>query len=81
VKKEPLPLYNDLIIVWEAFLALDSSRKNLEAITFSEIEAWLNLNAIFNLDRRQEITHLIRVLDSECLRFVKEKNANIRRSN
>ena len=76
MKKEAPPLHDDLIIVWEAFLALNSSRGNSEVITFSEIEAWLNLNAIFDLDRRQEVAHLIRVLDGEYLNFVKGKNAS-----
>jgi len=76
VKKTPPILYEDLIIVWEGFSALSSSRVGLQAVQFSEIEAWLNLSGIFDLDYRQEIAHLIRVLDGEYLDFLRKRNAN-----
>ena len=67
MKKIPPLLYDDLFVVWESFSALNSSRIGLETIRFSEIEAWLNLNGIFDLNYRQEIAHLVRVLDGEYL--------------
>jgi len=71
-KKHPPPdLYDDLICIWEAFTALSSSRQGV--ITFSEIEAYLNLNGIFNLERRQEVTHLIRIMDEKYIERMKEK--------
>ena len=73
-KKHPPPdLYEDLLFVWEFFVSLSSSRTNLEAIRFSEIESFLNLNGIFSLEQRQEITHLIRIMDLEYLKFMRKK--------
>lgn len=71
MKKTPPLLFEDLLVVWEGFLALKST--GLEPIRFSEIESWLNLNGIVDLNHRQEITHLIRILDSEHLDLVKER--------
>lgn len=76
MKKTPPPLYKDLFVVWESFLALSSLRAGLESIRFSEIEAWLNLNGIFDLNYRQEITHLVRILDIEHLELLRPRNAN-----
>lgn len=73
MKKTPPLLHDDLIVVWEGFLALSSSRTGLEAIGFSEIEAWLNLNGIFDLSYRQEIAHLIRILDSEYVDLLRKR--------
>lgn len=73
MKKTPPDLYSDLLVVWEGFLALSSSRVRLEVIKFSEIESWLNLNGIFSLSHRQEIAHLIRILDIEHLDSLREK--------
>lgn len=75
MKKDSPTLYEDLTIVWEAFVALSLSRKGTEAIRFSEIEAWLNINAISDLDYRQEIAHLIRFLDSKYLELIGSRNA------
>ena len=74
MKKDSPLLYEDLLSVWEGFLALNSSRVGLEIIQFSEIESWLNLNGIFDLDYRQEVAHLIRFIDSEYLNLVREKS-------
>ena len=74
MKKDPPLLYEDLLSIWEGFLALNSSRVNFEAIKFSEIESWLNLNGIFDLNYRQEVAHLIKFLDSEYLNLLKEQN-------
>ena len=71
MKKTPPDLYLDLLVVWEGFSALCSSRTGF--ISFSEIESWLNLNGIFDLNYRQEIAHLIRILDNEYLDLVKER--------
>jgi len=84
VKKTPPLLYDDLIVVWEGFLALSSSRVGLEIIGFSEIEAWLNLNGIVDLNYRQEIAHLVRILDSEYVdllskRLKRERTKSCRR--
>ena len=76
MKKTPPVLYEDLIIVWEGFSALSSSRIGSQAVQFSEIEAWLNLNGIVNSSYRQEIAHLIRVLDGEYLGLLRNRNAN-----
>lgn len=70
-KHLPPNLYSDLLFVWEAFVALSSSRSG--AITFSEIESYLDLNGIFNSEQRQEVTHLVRVMDLKYLEFMKEK--------
>lgn len=72
MKKTPPDLYSDLIVVWEGFLALSSSRAGLEVISFSEIESWLNLNGIVSLNHRQEIAHLIRILDIEHLDLLRK---------
>lgn len=72
-KHSPPYLYDDLLYIWEAFIALSSSRIDFESIKFSEIESWLNLNCIFNSERRQEAAHLIRILDLEYLKFIKQK--------
>lgn len=71
--KEPPDLYADCEFIWEAFVALSSSRIGFDSIKFSEIEAYLNLSCIFNLERRQEVAHLIRIMDIEYLNFMKEK--------
>jgi len=63
-------------------VALCSARIGFESIKFSEIEAWLNLNGIFNLERRQEITHLIRIMDQKYLEYLleeRERNSKIRK--
>lgn len=74
--KHPAPdLYDDLVFIWEVFCALSSSRSNFSSIKFSEIEACLNLNGIFDLERRQEVTHLIRIMDEEFLKFTQEKQS------
>lgn len=70
-KHPPPDLYKDLEFIWDAFIALSSSRNG--SITFFEIEAYLNLNGIFNLERRQEVAHLIRVMDEKYLEFMHEK--------
>lgn len=72
-KHPPPDLYNDLLFVWDAFIALSSSRDG--SIKFSEIESYLNLNGIFNLDQRQETTHLIRIMDIEYLKFMRDKHS------
>jgi len=85
VNKSSPKLYEDLIGIWEGFLDLSSSRTNSteiymdgdylkrsvheDPIKFVEIESWLNLNDIRDVEMRQEIVHLIRVLDSEYLQF------------
>ena len=74
MKKTPPLLHEDLFVVWEGFLALSSSRVGLEAIRFSEIESWLNLNGIFSLDYRQEIAHLIRILDIKHLDLLRKEH-------
>jgi hypothetical protein len=73
--KDPPKLFDDLIYIWEGFLALSSSRVNFCSISFSEIESWLNLNSIFNRERRQEVTHLIRIMDEQYLEYFREKYA------
>lgn len=73
MKKTPPLLYDDLFVVWEGFSALSSSRVGLETIGFSEIEAWLNLNGIIDLNYRQEIAHLIRILDSEYIDLLSKR--------
>lgn len=70
-KHLPPDLYNDLIFIWDAFIALSSSRSG--AITFSEIESYLNLNGIVNLERRQEVAHLIRIMDEKYIQRMKIK--------
>ena len=76
MKKTPPFLYEDLTVVWEGFVALNSSRISLEAIRFSEIEAWLNLSGILEFNYRQEIAHLIRILDGEYLDLIRKRNAH-----
>lgn len=61
------------MFIWNAFIALSSARIGQETIRFSEIEAWLNLNGIFNLEQRQEIAHLIRILDIEYFQYLIQK--------
>lgn len=74
-KKHPKPdLYNDLHYIWDLFIALSSSRTELAAIKFSEIESILNLSGILNTERRQEVTHLIRIMDLKYLEFMREKH-------
>jgi len=86
-------LHNDLLFIWDAFAALSSSRNNqiivintksgLRSVTnygyilFSEIESWLNLNGIFNVERRQEVAHFIRIMDEEYIKFMREKHIKI----
>jgi len=75
-EKHPSPnLYSDLFYIWEGFVALSSSRVGFDSIKFSEIESWLNLNGISNLEQRQEIAHLIRIIDLEYLKFMRKKYA------
>jgi len=69
----PPVLFTDCIFVWEAFVALSNPRGGMTAIKFSEIEPYLNLNGISNLERRQEVTHLIRIMDESFIIFMKEK--------
>lgn len=59
--------------IWEAFVALVKTRVEGNPIQFSEIEAWLNLNGIEDLESRQEVAHLIRILDTEYIKLFREK--------
>ena len=85
----PPVLFMDCVFVWEAFVALSNPRNNqfivvqtksgqrvianYGSIKFSEIEAYLNLNGISNLERRQEVTHLIRIMDESFITFMRER--------
>ena len=69
----PPVLFRDCVFVWEAFVALSNPRGGMTAIKFSEIEAYLNLNGISNLERRQEVTHLIRIMDESYIAFMRER--------
>ncbi len=72
-KCPPAPeIYNDIQYIWEAFLAVSNTRKQ-GRITFSEIESWLNINHIVNIERRQEVAHIIRILDLEYVKYFEEK--------
>lgn len=73
--KKPPDLYKDLNYIWEIFCALSSSRTRDDSIRFSEIESYLNLSRIFSLEHRQEVAHLIRVMDEEYLKYMREKYA------
>jgi hypothetical protein len=75
IHKEPPKLYSDLSYVWDAFMALSLTRTGFCPISFSEIESWLNINCIFNATRRQEVTHLIRIMDIEYISFLRKKYA------
>lgn len=72
----PPILFKDCLFIWEAFVALSNPRSGLTSIKFSEIEAYLNLNGISNLERRQEVTHLIRIMDESLIAFMKDKQEN-----
>ena len=76
-KKRP-ELYGDLVEVWEAFLALNSSRiitrEGVRPIPYSEINAWLDIHRIQG-DTREEYAHLLRILDRAFLEKVRNKNA------
>ena len=67
-------MYDDLVFVWEGFTALALTRQQGNPIQFSEIESYLNINGIEDLETRQEFVHLIRVMDSEYINFFREKN-------
>ena len=43
-------------------------------ISFVEIESYLNINGINKLEQRQEVAHLIRILDSAYIEFFREQN-------
>jgi len=68
-------LYDDLVFIWEGFTALALTRQTGNPIQFAEIEAFLNINGIENLDTRQEFAHLIRVMDSAYITFFRKQNA------
>ena len=70
-KHLPPNLYSDLVFIWDAFVALSSSRSG--AITFSDIESYLNLNGIVSLERRQEVAHLIRIMDEKYIELMRKK--------
>ena len=76
IVKDVPKLHEDLIYVWEGFLALALTRQQGNPVQFSEIESWLNLNGIEYLDTRQEFAHLVRVMDSSYITFFREKNKN-----
>jgi len=77
LKKVP-ELYKDAQEVWEAFLALNSSRvvtqTGIYPITYSEIIAWLNIHEIEG-DVREEYAHILRVLDRTYMEKVRSSNA------
>lgn len=75
-KHRPPVLYEDINFIWDAFAALSSSRMGVSPICFSEVESYLNLNGIRNLERRQEVTHLVRVMDEKYIEFLRDKYAN-----
>jgi len=67
-----------LLFIWNAFISLSSARVGFDSIKFSEIEAWLNLNGIKNIEQRQEITHLIRIIDEKYIEYIiEERKRNV----
>ena len=78
IKKDRPKLFDDLVYIWEAFLAVTLTRQIGGPISFVEIESWLNLNGINKLEQRQEVAHLIRVLDSVYIEFFREQNKSIK---
>jgi len=76
ITKDVPELYDDLVFVWEGFLALALTRQTGNPIQFSEIESWLNLNEIELPGTRQEFAHFIRVMDAAYITFFREKNKN-----
>lgn len=71
-KSTPNLNYN-LIQIWDAFCDLNSTRQGLNPITLTEINSWLDLNGITNLDSKQEIMYLIRKMDEEFFKIASNK--------
>lgn len=66
-------VFPDLVFIWEAFLALSSARLYGEPIKFSEIISYMDISGINSEDIRQELTHLVRILDIEYFKHLTEK--------
>ncbi len=59
--------------IWQGFVNLSSTRFSNEPIKFVEIEAWLNLNCIFDLEHRKDAAYLIRMMDGAYFNFLTEQ--------
>lgn len=59
--------------VWEMYSQLCASRTPGSPIKLTEILAWLDLNAVTDLNERLELTELVRALDLEFMSWMKER--------
>lgn len=71
--KEAPKLYDDLVYIWQGFVKLSAKRFSNEPIKFTEIESYLNLNCVFDLEQRQDVAHLIDIMDIAYFDFLKEQ--------
>lgn len=71
-------IYDDLFDVWQAFQDLNNSRTagfDVNPIQISQIEAWLRLHRITDYEEQQDYFYLIRKLDDEWLRLIRDKRS------
>ena len=82
---EDIPeLYPDVQFVWSAFGELSSSRTygfgHPNPIQIGEIKAWLDLNAVTDLEDRREIVLLVQAMDRTYLVFSQDQTKSKNKS-
>ena len=77
-------LYPDVQFVWSAFGELSSSRTygfgHPNPVQIGEIKAWLDLNAVTDLEDRREIVLLVQAMDRTYLSFAQEQTKSKNKS-
>lgn len=75
-------LYPDLVLDWEAFWTISSSRQigmSLGSIQISEVLAFMEMFGIDDYDQRKAMLRRIQVLDSAYLEYFAEKEKRKKR--
>ena len=72
-------LYEDLRLVWDAFIDLRSSRQNdmaASAIPVSEIAAWMDVFGLRDSEQRMMFYKLVRALDCRLMAWRSKRVGN-----
>lgn len=64
-------LHEDLVLIWNGFFELSRSRSYgygmPNPVTLADMEAWLNLNEVYDVSERKEAVRLFQAMDSKWL--------------
>jgi len=76
-------LYDDLAWAWRGFLELTAGRSQGFApnpIPMTEIEAWLRVNEITDMEAKQDFVALVRAMDAEWFDWILKNDGNASKS-